>query len=206
MPERQHEVVRDSSLTFAHVLKVQLPPQLEKKNPIDVVFEVPDVKRIEKARSDGHVLISVILIDVNKSTVQQSTEQPIVREETETGEIVEFKMGPPTFVMPRYMITPWTTDPLFDQCIIGLVMKLFFTRTNFLPEDIQGQSIYGEAKPMVMMVESFGLEKQMKLWQVMGHPYRPSVVYGVNLRVDSMQKTIVRRVKERVLDFKKLEG
>ena len=46
----------------------------------------------------------------------------------------------------------------------------------------------------------------MKLWQVMGYPYKPSVVYGVNLRMDSMRKTLVRRVKERVLDFKKLEG
>jgi len=206
MPERQHEVVRDSSLTFAHILKVQLPPELEQKNQIDVVFDVPDVKKIEQSKGEGRVLVSVILIDVSRSSVQQTTDQPIVREETETGEIVEYKMGPPTFVMPRYMFTPWTTDALFDQVILGLVMKVFFTRTTFMPEDIQGRSIYGEQKPMVMLVESFGLEKQMKLWQVMGHPYRPSVVYGVNVRMDSMQKTIVRRVKERVLDFKKLEG
>jgi hypothetical protein len=32
------------------------------------------------------------------------------------------------------------------------------------------------------------------------------VVYGVNLVMESMQKQVVRRVKERILDFKKLEG
>lgn len=206
MAERQHEVVRDTSLTFAHILKVQLPPQLEKKNQIEIIFEVPDTKRIDRARSENKVLLSLILIDVGRSTLQQSTDTPIVREETDTGEIVEYKLGPPTFIEPRYMFTPWTTDPLFDQVVIGLLMKLFFTRTTFLPEDVQGQSITGEAKPMVRLVESFGLEKQMKLWQVMGHPYRPSLVYGVTLRVDSMQRSMVRRVKERVLDFKKLEG
>jgi hypothetical protein len=206
MADRQHEVLRDATLTFAHILKTHLPPNLEKKNPIDLVFEVPEAKRVEKARADGKVLISIILIDATKSTIHQTTEEPIVREETETGEIVEYRMGPPTFIFPRYMITPWTGDPLFDQVVMGLVMRLFFTRSTFLPEDIQGNTIAGESKPPIMMVESFGLEKQMKLWQVMGHPYRPSVVYGVNLRMDSMRKSLVRRVKERVLDFKKLEG
>lgn len=46
----------------------------------------------------------------------------------------------------------------------------------------------------------------MTLWRSWGQPYRPGVVYGVSLRVDSLNKTLVRRVKERVLDFKKLEG
>jgi hypothetical protein len=207
MRERQHEVIRDATLTFAHILQTQLPPLLDnKRTKVECVFEVPDAKRIEAARTAGHILMSVVLIDVNRSTIAQTTEQPIVREEDEDGNIVEYKMGAPTFIMPRYLVTPWSGDPLQDQVVIGLILKVFFTRSEFRPEDIQGQSIFGETGPMVMLVEQFNLERQMKFWQVLGHPFRTSLVYGVNLCLESMQKSIVRRVKERVLDFKKLEG
>ena len=207
MRERQHEVVRDATLTFAHILKQQLPPFLdEKQRVIECVFEIPDSKKVEKAHSEGKVLLSVILIDVNRSTIAQTSEQPIVREEDEQGNIVEYKMGSPTFIMPRYLVTPWTGDPLHDQVLVGLILKVFFARSQFQPEDIQGDSIYGESGPLVMLIEQFNLERQMKFWQVLGHPYRPSLVYGVNLLMESMTKSIVRRVKERVLDFKKLEG
>lgn len=206
-PERQQEVVRDASLTFAAILKNQIPPNLEKKQAVEVVFDVPDVKKVEKARGEGKVLVSVILIDVSRSTLHQTTEQPIVRDEDpETGEIIEYKQGPPTFIMPRYLFTPWTGDALHDQLIMGLIMRIFFSRNEFLPEDIQGKSIHTDASPMIVLVEQFNIEKQMRLWQAMGHPYRPSVVYGVNLRIDSMIRVMVRRVRERILDFKKLEG
>jgi len=207
MRERQHEVVRDATLTFAHILKSQLPPHLDdKRSVVECVFEVPDAKRIQKAHADGKVLLSVILIDVNRSTITQTSQEPIVREEDEHGNIVEYKMGAPTFVMPRYLVTPWSGDPLDDQVLIGLIMKVFFARSQFQPEDIQGDSISGDAGPLVMLVEQFNLERQMKFWQVLNQPYRASLVYGVNLLMESMQKSIVRRVKERVLDFKKLEG
>lgn len=206
--ERQHEVVRDASLTFAHILKTRIPPELEnRKQQVEIFFEVPDPKRLDKVRSEGKIPISLILIEIIKSTHQQTTEQPIVREEDpNTGEITEFKMGSPTYMMPRYMITSWCTDPLVDQVVIGLVMKVFFTHQSFRQEDIQGQSISPDSNPIIFWVESITLEKQMRFWQVMGHPLRASVCYAVNVRLDSMVKTFVRRVKERVLDFKKLEG
>ncbi|HVY61345.1 MAG TPA: Pvc16 family protein [Planctomycetota bacterium] len=206
MRERQHEVVRDATLTFAHILKTQLPGRLDGKPPVVCVFEVPDKQTQEKAKAEGQVLLSVILVDVGRSQIAQTSEQPIIREEDEQGNIVEYKCGTPTYIMPRYLVTPWSGDPLQDQVVLGLIMQVFFARQQFRPEDIQGSSIFGEQGPMVMLYEAFNLERQMKLWQVMGHAYRPSVVYGVNLVMESMQKQVVRRVKERILDFKKLEG
>jgi hypothetical protein len=199
-------VVRDASLTLAHLHNTQLPAHLEKNPPVVCVFEVPDKKTQEKAAAAGQILLSVILVDVGRSQISQTSEQPIIREEDEQGNIVEYKCGTPTFIMPRYLVTPWTGDPLQDQVVIGLIMKVFFARQQFRPEDIQGSSIMGEQGPMIMLYEAFNLERQMKLWQVMGHPYRSSLVYGVNLVLESMTKQVVRRVKERILDFKKLEG
>ncbi len=205
--ERQHEVVRDASLTFAHILKTYIPPHLDKKQAVEVAFEVPDVKKIDKMKTEGKILLSLILIDTAKSTVQQSTEEPIVREEDpETGDIYEYRLGAPTFIQPRYLVTPWSGDSLFDQIVQGLVMKIFFAKTMFLPEDIQGKSISPDANPQIIFDERFGLEKQMKLWQVMGYPFKASIVYSVNLRIDSLNKVPVRRVKERILDYRKIEG
>jgi len=206
MRERQHEVVRDATLTFAHILKTQLSGHLEKTPTVECVFEVPDQKTQDKAKTAGRILLSVILVDVNRSQIAQTTEQPIIREEDDQGNVVEYKCGTPTFIMPRYMITPWTGDPLQDQVVMGLIMKVFFARDQFQPEDIQGSSIFGEVGPMVILQESFNLERQMALWNTMQHPYRSSLIYGVNLVMESMHKTFIRRVKERVLDFKKLEG
>lgn len=204
--DRQHEVIRDATLTFAHVLKTQLPPRLEGKKEVQILFDIPDQKTIEKSHKDGKVLLSILLVDAGKSTSIQTTEQPILREEDEDGNIVESRAGPPTYVMPRYLITPWSGDTLIDQVVIGLIMNVFFSRPAFMPEDIQGDVIKSEPAPQALLIESFTAERQMQLWRAMGHNYRPSLVYGVNLRMDSYQRTVVRRVKERILDFKKLEG
>jgi hypothetical protein len=40
----------------------------------------------------------------------------------------------------------------------------------------------------------------------MGAKYRPSVVTAVNLRMESLTRNVMRRVKERILDYKKIEG
>lgn len=204
--ELQHEIVKDASLTFAHILKTELPKQLEKKPPVEVVFEIPDIKVVEKHRQAGKILIAIVWIGIGRSTMQQRTEEPIVREEDANGDIVEYKLGPPTFLMPSYLFVPFSAEPLQDQVLIGTIMRTFLARSSFLQEDIQGSSISATDSPMITAVESFNMEKQMTLWRSWGQPYRPGVVYGVSLRVDSLNKTLVRRVKERVLDFKKLEG
>jgi len=204
--ERQHEVVRDASLSLATVLKNILPERLEKKQPVEVIFDIPDAKRIDKMRSEGKILISVIFLTIGRSTLAHSSEQPIIREEDENGEILEYKLGVPTFLMATYLFTPWTGDPLQDQVVVGAIMRIFAERMRFQEEDLQGESIDIEQSPRIDLIESFTVDKQMQLWRAWGQPYRAGVVYGVSLRMDSTSKTFVRRVKERVLDFKKLEG
>jgi hypothetical protein len=204
--DKGHLVVRDATLTFAHILKTYVPPLLEQTRPVDVMFELPDEKTLAKAKQEGRAILSCILIDVNKSSIVQTTQTPIVREEDEDGNVVELRMGPPHFVMPRYLITPWSGNPLVDQELIGLTIRIMVNRASFQPEDIQGSSIPGESKPMLLVVDTFDLNKQLQLWEQLGAKYRPSVICAVNLRMESLTRNVMRRVKERILDYKKIEG
>lgn len=157
--ELQHEIVKDASLTFAHILKTELPKQLEKKPQVEVVFEIPDIKVVEKNRQAGKTLIAIVWIGIGRSTMQQRTEEPIVREEDANGDILEYKLGPPTFLMPSYLFVPFSAEPLQDQVVIGTIMRTFLARSSFLQEDIQGNSISATDSPMIMAVESFNMEK-----------------------------------------------
>jgi len=202
--ERQHEVIRDVSRTFANILEKHLPARLEQK-PVTCVFEAPSDALIESTAADGKVLISIILIETTLSTTQM-TEQPIIREEDEEGNIVEFRLGSPTNVSPRYLITPFSKDPLEGQVVQGLIMQLFFDHPTFLPEDIQGESIHGEDRPPIHFDEKVRYHDQMAIWSALGRPYKPSLVYAADVRLDSAKKIGIRRVMERILDYKKIQG
>ncbi len=205
--ERQHEVVRDASLTFGHILKTNLPPRLAGK-PVDCVYAPPDDAAIDAAAKDGKVLLSVLLFETPRSSNIQLAEEPIVREEDADGNIVEFKLGAPTMISPRYMITPCVKDPLEAQVVLGLIMQLFFDHPSFLPDDIQGESIHGEDHCPIHFDDRFRVNDQMALWQGLapGKAFRASLVYSVDVRLDSARKKGVRRVMERILDYKKLQG
>ena len=204
-PERQHELVRDATLTFAHMIKTYLPAKLENK-PVEVVFKIPSQADIETAKKNGAALVSVIHVDTQKSTQVQSTFEPIVRKEDDSGGITEYRQAPPVFITPRYMITPWCDDPLLDQVMTGLLLQLFYDHTYFAPEDVRGNSIHTEDQPPISHDEKFKIDEQMRFWQASGGTFRPSLVFTVTLRLDSPRLQPIRRVKERVLDYKKLEG
>ncbi len=203
--ERQHEVVRDATLTFAHILKTYLPPRLDGKK-VDVRFEPPTDEEVEKAAKDGRIILTVILMNVTRAQGRQVMDEPVVREEDEEGNIVEYRLGIPTYISPRYMITPWVKDPLEAQVVYGVIMQHFFDHPEFLPQDIQGVSIHGEDRCPINFDDKFNLDEQLKIWQALMRPYRASLVYTTSLRLDSVKKTLVRRVKERILDYKKLQG
>jgi hypothetical protein len=202
--DKQHEVVRDATLTFGHILKTYLPPRLGGR-AVEVVYEAPDQKTVDEVAAQGKILLSMILIDTLRSTGGQTMEQPIVREEDDEGNLVEYRLGPPTYISPRYLVTCWAKDPLESQAIQGLVMQLLFDRPQFLPEDVQGVSIHGEERCPIDLDEQFKVEDQIKLWQALGKTFRPSLVYSLRVRMESAKRVAIRRVKERILDYKKVQ-
>jgi hypothetical protein len=44
------------------------------------------------------------------------------------------------------------------------------------------------------------------IWESFQQPYRPSFTCTVEARVDSNVKRVIRRVREAIVDFKKMDG
>ncbi len=200
--EKSHEVIRDATLTFAHILQKGLESRLGKE--VEVVFDPPSEAKLKEA-GPKKALVSLLWVDTGKANIQTAHE-PIVREEDEQGNLVEWQLGNPTYVSPRYLVTPWTGNMLDDQVLTGMILQLLGDHCHFEPEDIQGDAIYGEERPPIAFEEKFKVEDQRKVWEAFGRPYRASLCYSVALRLDSTKRKLVRRVKERIIDFKKFEG
>jgi hypothetical protein len=202
--ENQHEIVRDCTLTLGHILKTRLAKMLE-GHKLDVSFELPDEETLAKV-GKKEWLISLVHVDTLRSQVFQSAKEPVTREEDEEGNIVEFRLGTPTYIQPRYLLTPWTGSTLDDQLLTGLVMQCFFDHVCIEPEEVQGGSIQSDEKPSIILEEKFKIDDQFTWWAAQGRRYKPSLMYSVNLRLDSIKKVVIKRVKERVMDFRKMES
>lgn len=201
----EHEVVRDATLTLAHILKTHLSPRLGNK-PVEVVFDMPDEKAIDAAAKAGKCVLSLYHMDTVRATHVQINEAPVVRDEDDDGNIVEYRLGIPTFVKPRYLITAWSKDPLEAQVVQGLIIQLFFDHTSFLQDDIQGESIHVDDPCPITYEDSVKLEDLLNIWQALQRPFRSSLVYSVAVKLASARRVAIRRVQERILDYKKVDG
>jgi hypothetical protein len=205
---KQHELVRDACLTIGHIIKTRLPEYLGER-PVTVIYDAPSDEDLSRAKEASAFLLSIVWLDSGLSTSVQSTHQPIVHEEDDKGNIVEYRCGPPSFVRSRYMVTPWTDGSLDAQVLTGGIMGHFLSFPEISDDDIQGRSIRPDDKPSISIDEGVDLEKQIQLWDLWsatGQTYRPSLVLVTTLRMDSLRRTAIRRVREKVNIFRKVEG
>jgi len=203
---KRHELLKDICVTLGFVLERYLPAFLEGKK-IEVVNEPPDEESLAKAlRKKKSILVSVCPIDAKRSTRLQSQSQPIVHEEDDDGNLVEYRCGPPTFVEARFLVTPWVAGALDAQVVLGSIMQHFNSYSEVLEEDIQGDSIHLDDKPAFEQDTEFTVGELIKLWEAFKLPYRPSLVYRVTVRMESIRRTAIRRVRERRNVYRKLEG
>lgn len=201
--KQQHELIKDCSLTLAHVFKKYLPDRLG-TDKIEVVFDFPDPKKLAARKAAG-VLLGLVLLSVNESDTLRSNRQPLVREEDDDGNIVEFRAGTPTFVSPRYLVTVWDSDALECQVVLGAIMQHFFSYSQLAAADLQGNAMYGQAPVNIDLIE-LDLDARLNIARSTGLPFRPSVAYETTLRMDSARRKAIKRVYEKVNVYRKLEG
>ncbi|GIW72542.1 MAG: hypothetical protein KatS3mg102_2084 [Planctomycetota bacterium] len=202
--EQNHQILQDISNTLAHLLRTYVPARLPKKK-LEVVFALPDEAALGKVKKDT-VLVSAVLIDVIRSRAVQSVNQPIVREEEEDGAVVEYRLGAPTFIEPRYLVTPWEADPLENQIVLGAIMQYFFSYPVIAPEDVQGNAVVAGDRPVVELDGELGLQQVLELFRAYERPYRPSLVYRLRVKMESIHRVAVRRVTEKVNIYRKVEA
>ncbi len=200
----QHNVLMDLTQTLGHVLKTHLPDQLGKV-PIDVCYELPDSAALEKLKK-GQLKLSVVLVDATRNRSVQSAERPIVREEDEDGGLTEYRTGAPTHVFARYLVTPWAKDPLDAQVALGAIMQHFFSFPIVDEQDYQGVSLLRAGQLAVELDPEAGMPVVMGLFQGYGRPYQASLIFRVDLVMESIFRVPVRRVTEKVNIYRKVES
>lgn len=201
---KQHELIKDACLTLGGVIEKRVPPYLDGR-ALEVVYDPPEDARLQKAKKAGTVLVSVLQIDATRSK-RQSTNQPVITDEDEEGNLVEYRLGAPTFVQIRFLVTPWLESSLDGQVVSGAILQHFNSFPETDEKDIVGSSIHPDDRPVYDLDESMELDDIIRLWEAMGKPYRSSLVYTTSLKMDSVKRTAIRRVREKVNLYRKLEG
>ncbi len=128
-----------------------------------------------------------------------------------TKEGDEFFRMPPLLMVARYLLTAWAPPP-DDQELLAAAIRVLYDAVELKPEsdepdrDKNEDAVHWEDHPTLDLVQRFSLDEARITCEALGIPLRPSVRYDVNFRLDSERKTVVKRVKERIVDYKKLDA
>jgi len=128
-----------------------------------------------------------------------------------TKEGDEFFRMPPLLMVARYLVTAWAPAP-DDQELLAAAIRVLYDVVELAPSsddpdsDRNEDAVHWEDHPTLDLAQRFSLDEAKIVCESLGIPLRASVRYDVNWRLDSERKTVVKRVKERIVDYKKLDA
>jgi hypothetical protein len=125
--------------------------------------------------------------------------------EYESGGFGEQFRDRPLLLKSRYLISAWAKPPE-DQAILGAALRTFHDHPYLEFESIEEEEAVGYAGTPSIDLESVELAEHKTLADAYGMPLAPSVCYWVEYRLKSGVVTPIKRVLERVTDFRKIEG
>jgi hypothetical protein len=112
--------------------------------------------------------------------------------------------NPPIPLRARYLVSAWAPAP-DDQELLGLVLRTFHDDRELETEGEEEQTVAYDGRPIVEL-QAPSFEEHKALAEALGMPLAPSVCYWVDFVIQSARVTPIKRVKERVIDFKKIDG
>lgn len=123
----------------------------------------------------------------------------------------EFFRMPPLILTGRWLVTAWAPAPE-DQELLGATMRVLYDAVSLKPVDPAEidekteDAIHWEDNLTLDLSQRLTLDEAKLICESLGMPLRASVRYDISFRLDSERKTTVKRVKERIVDYKKLDG
>lgn len=112
--------------------------------------------------------------------------------------------SPPLCFTARYMISAWARPPE-DQALLGAVMRTFLDYPKLEFGDDEEEVVAYAGVPSIS-ARWLGLEEHQLLASAFQMPLAPSVSYELDLRLRSQRVSPIKRVRERVVDFRNIEG
>jgi hypothetical protein len=189
----QHRVLRQITMAIAAVLERGVEECQGKRIPVRLEFQAP-----AHGKADPH--LTLINYWLERATERQSDR---VHNRGEGGE--EYFRGPPLLMVARYIVSAWAPTP-DDQEILGAALRVAYDNPELEPSGDQDDAIHFEDKPTLELSGRFSIEEHKFVCDSLGMPFRPAFRIDVQFRFDSERKTPIKRVKERIVDYRKIDG
>jgi hypothetical protein len=189
----QYQVIKHITLTLGSMLEASLAETLGKAGEkIRVVYEYsPDLKKAPGAVS----ICNIGLVGRGGNTD---------REYERDGQGREVYRNAPLLLRAGYLVSAWAPAP-DDQELMGLVLRTFHDNHELQTEGDAEQTVSYEGRP-TLELEALPFERHKELCGLLGMPLAPSVAYWTNFVIQSATTQTIKRVRERVMDFKKIDG
>jgi hypothetical protein len=183
---QQFEVIKQISLTLARMLEEDLQLALGREIPVHHHYEA------RKGES-----LTLIQTGVQRRSGNVDREYEVVDGQE------QFR-NPPLLMRAHYLVSAWAKPPE-DQALLGAVLRTFLDRPNLTLEGDATDMVAYAGIPSIDL-DTLSTEEHRLLSSTLGVPFAPSVGYYVEFRLRSGQVTVIKRVRERVMDFRKIEG
>lgn len=189
MHEHQFRVIKHITLALGRTLEASISEALGKK--VKVAYEYsPDLKK-----PPGAITVAYCGLAHRGGNAEREYER------TKEGEIFR---NPPLLMRSRFLISCWAPAP-DDQELLGLVLRTMHDHPEVETAGEEEKTVSYEGRPSIEM-EQLSFDEHKKIADGLGMPVAPSACYWVDYVVQSARTSVIKRVKERVIDFKKIDG
>jgi hypothetical protein len=190
MHDEQFKVMKHITLALGRRLEASAQDALGKK--VRVAYEYSaDLKKAPGA-------FSIVQCGLTRRGGNSDREY----ERTAKGE--EIYRNPPVLLKARYVVSCWAPAP-DDQELLGVAIRTFLDHPEVETVGDEEETVAYDGRPSMEM-EALSLEEHKKVADALGMPVAPSMAYWVDFVVQSARTTPIKRVRERVIDFKKIDG
>jgi hypothetical protein len=189
----QYRVIKHITLTLGSMLEASL---VEALGPAGKKVRVAYEYSPELKKSPGSITICQVGLQGRGGNTDREYER-----DTQGREIFR---NPPLLLKSRYLISAWAPAPE-DQELLGLVLRTFHDHRELEAEGDADRTAAYDGRPGIEL-ENLSFNDHKDLCGLLGMPLAPSAAYWVDFVVQSATTTTIKRVRERVMDFKKIDG
>jgi hypothetical protein len=189
----QHRVLRQITKAIAALLERGVAECLGKPIPVRFEFQEP-----ARGKADPHLTLINYWIERAGDRLSDR-----VLCKTEGGD--EYFRAPPLLMVARYCVTAWAPVP-DDQELLAAALRVVYDNGELEQTGTDDDAIHFEDKPTLDLSTRFSIDEHRFVCESFGMPFRPAIRLDVNFKLDSERKTPIKRVKERVVDYRKMDG
>ncbi len=196
----QFNVIRDTGLTLANIVKRQIREDVGLD--VQILMELPGEDEMPSRLPS----IAIALVHAGKRSSGYVTEKESREiEEAADGTLQEYTRQAPLPLELHYLVTVYAESHRDELSLLGLAMRALHDQSVIEDSNQIGDSIRLDERPVIEIAETSFAELR-EIWQCLQLPCRPAFTARAEARLDSEQKRLIRRVREAIVDFKKMDG